>query len=148
MITENKDDKEEQTKIEGYGLEDKTQKSETKVQENVPKKEKKNANNINFVRGGPLKFSRGPKNNKMAGDFDVGLDDIDDSGNIKKEKKPDKSNLSGANGGYEFRNLGATAQARGPKKDEEEKSKDSAPLQRPRFTGKLNLTKTGDGGDQ
>ena len=86
----------------------------------------------------------------MAGDFDVGLDDIDDSGNIKKEKKSEKSNLSGANGGYEFRNLGATAQAKGPRKDkdEEEKSKDSAPRERPRFTGKLNLTKTGDGGDQ
>ena len=36
MITENKDDKEETTKIEGYGLEDKTQKPDTKAAENVP----------------------------------------------------------------------------------------------------------------
>ena len=75
----------------------------------MQKKEKKNAGNISFARGGPMKFSRGPRNNKMAGDFDVGLDDIDDSGNIKKEKKHEKSNKSGADGGYDFRSLGATA---------------------------------------
>jgi hypothetical protein len=34
MITENKDDKEEQTKIEGYGLEDKDQQN-TEVKKNT-----------------------------------------------------------------------------------------------------------------
>ena len=42
-----------------------------------------------------MRFSRGPAKaggtNTKAGDFDVGLDDMDDAGNIKKVKKNTKT---------------------------------------------------------
>ena len=62
-----------------------------------------------------MKFSNKTKN--FTGDFDAGLDDLDDDGNLGNKKK---TTLSAADGGKEFVNLGSTAQARGPHKDDEE----------------------------
>jgi hypothetical protein len=90
---------------------------------------------MNFSRP---KFSRKAPGKFGGQDFNEGLDDLDDEGNVKRReaRKP-------AEGGQkEFINLGSSAR---PAKDEEEKQEKRAPAVKPKFTGKLNLTKTGAG---
>jgi len=92
-------------------------------------------------------FSR-PKFNRKApgkfggGDFEQGLDDLEDDGSLKKKdgRKP-------AEGGQkEFVNLGSSAR---PARDqEEEKTEKRVPGVKPTFKGKLNLTRTGAGADE
>merc|ERR1711935_216957 len=55
-----------------------------------PRISKNTASNISFSRG-PAKA--GGNANSKVGDFDVGLDDIDDAGNIKKVKKKAKTRM-------------------------------------------------------
>lgn len=55
-----------------------------------------------------MKFTKGVRGKNFAGDFEAGLDDIDDDGKVKN-KKSDKKQLTAADGGLEFRNLGSTA---------------------------------------
>lgn len=70
------------------------------------KKEKKKASggalNFNFNRG-PPRFTK-TKKNAFQSDFQEGLDDLDDEGNVKQKRKEER-----AQGQREFINLGSTA---------------------------------------
>lgn len=90
-----------------------------------------------------MSFSRPTftKKNKIGGrgDFDAGLDDLEDDGQPKKDwrNKP-----SGGDGQREFVNLGSTARTG----EQREESKREAV--KPTFKGRMNLAKTGGQPDE
>jgi len=102
---------------------------------------KKGADQIQF--GVKPSFSKKPKPGKLGADFSEGLDDLDDDGKLKKkEKKSNNENLTAADGGKAFVNLGSAA--RGPRENKEEEKVESRPVPvKPTFRGKLNLKDTG-----
>lgn len=91
-----------------------------------------------------MSFSRPTftKNNKKIGnrgDFDAGLDDLEDDGQPKKDwrNKP-----SGGDGQREFVNLGSTART-GELREESKRE-----AVKPTFKGRMNLAKTGTQPDE
>lgn len=94
--------------------------------------------------GGDITFSRPKFSNKKAGnfgnkgDFDAGLDDLDDSGNKKKENR-----RAGGNDQREFINLSSGARNPGQQPEREEQ-KERREAVKPTFKGKLNLQGTGN----
>jgi len=144
-IKENKDiasanNKNKDEKL-GYGLDEGQEESKVskadgkaKTAGNVPKKafgEGITFSKPSFGRRKPAAGNGGKFGND---DFKEGLDDIDDEGQLKK-----KESKSRADGGQrEFVNLGS--QPRGPREAEEKR----APAEKPRFRGKLNLTRAAD----
>lgn len=84
-------------------------------------------------------FSRKGEKIGNKGDFDAGLDDLDNDGVTKKDMKKNKFE-----GQREFVNLGSAA--RGGDREREEEPKER-PV-KPTFRGKLNLNKTGSQPDE
>lgn len=100
-------------------------------------KEKKDASNISFGGGRPMKFTRKKPTGGFAGDDFESLADIDknDDGKQKKDKNKNK-NASAADGGKPFEHMGSTAVDKNKKHEEE---KETAAPQRPRFFGKAKI---------
>jgi len=127
---------EETKKNDPYGLEEKKE-AAAGAGAKAKGPPRKTADQISFA--GKPTFSRGQRGAKpqfAAADDFAGLDELDDEGNERKTKKNEKK---------------ATAAADDSKRDaEEEKSnnQESKKPVKPTFRGKLNLTKTGDGGEE
>lgn len=121
-------------KIDPYGLEEKKEPATGAQKAQGPPR--KNADNISFQGKGKPTFSnrnRAPKTQFAAANDFGGLDELEDEGNEKKPKKNDKR---------------ATGAADDSKAEEEKSNSKPAEPVKPKFRGKLNLTKTGDGAEQ
>lgn len=120
-------------KIDPYGLEEK--KEPAAGARKVEGPPRKNADNISFQGKGKPTFSnrtRAPKTQFASANDFGGLDELDDEGNEKKPKKNDKR---------------ATGAADDSKAEEEKSNSKPAEPVKPKFRGKLNLTRTGDGAE-
>jgi len=121
-------------KKHGFGYDD---------DESAPEKNQSKEKKAGFGQGvqfGKPKFGANKKQGKFGkGDFDAGLDDLDDEGGSAKKEQPK------AEGGREFISLGSSA--KGAQKPAEE-AKEKSEAVKPTFKGKLNLTRTGDGDQQ
>jgi len=136
----------------GYGFDDKpdNKKPSAAADGGEAAKQKKTASGDIKFGGPPRKFARGNKG-KFGGEFNQGLDDLDEDGTAKKRNKDARQvneSGAGADGGREFVNLGASTRTAGPWDPEEEKKPERAPGVKPTFRGKANLTKTGGGQDE
>jgi hypothetical protein len=107
-IKENKDvaEKKQEENSTGFGFEESMITGKPKVEQQDDKKAKKPTGPISFGGGRPM-FSRKPKG-VLEGKFEAGLDDLDDDMN-PKAKAVDAKKATGAAGGREFINLGASA---------------------------------------
>lgn len=123
-------------KKQGFGFNDESAPERAEVKKAAGKKFGEGG--LSFGGGKPKFMSRKP--GKFGkGDFDAGLDDLDEEGSGKKESKDNRRQ----EGQRDFVNLGSTA--KGGATEEREERKEREPAVKPQFRGKLNLKGTGGG---
>jgi len=140
-IKENKDvttDKVDEENKTGFGYDDViTRPSATEKPKKTP-----GAGDIVFRTGGTKPMFTRKNKTGMAGDFDAGLDDLDDDGNVKNKGQKEASKAMA--GGREWINLGSSAKVR---RADDENPMPRKEAKKPSFFGKMNLKNTGDGGE-